>query len=141
MLLDGKKLALTIQQEIASQNFLRKPGIAFILVGNNPASQTYVRAKNKACHAVGFFSKTIELPTTIPEIDLLKEIEALNLDPNIDGILVQLPLPPHINEKKITSAIDPKKDVDGFHPINVGKMLLGEEGGFLPCTPPVFFFA
>ncbi len=138
MLLDGKKIAFEIQSEIASKVATlqeRKPGLAFILVGKNPASQTYVKAKNKACLAVGMVSKTIELPETIAEIDLLKQIDQLNLAPEIDGILVQLPLPGHIDEKKITAAIDPAKDVDGFHPVNVGKMLLGIEGGFLPCTP------
>lgn len=138
MILDGKKLALEIQGEIAQKVLslkIRKPGLAVILVGNNAASKTYVNAKNKACHAVGFYSQTIELPDTIAESDLLKQIELLNIDPMIDGILVQLPLPPHIDEKKITAAISPSKDVDGFHPLNVGKMLLGEEDGFLPCTP------
>lgn len=138
MLLDGKKLALTIQGEIREKVATlesRKPGLAFILVGDNPASLSYVKAKNKACHAVGIHSKTIELPKTIALIDLLKAIEKLNLDPQIDGILVQLPLPGHIDEKVVTASIDPKKDVDGFHPINVGKMLLGIDDGFLPCTP------
>ncbi len=138
MLLDGKKLANEIQGAIESKISAlvgRKPGLAVILVGENPASQSYVRSKNKACAAVGIVSTTITLPSTIAESDLLKEIEKLNQDPAVDGILVQLPLPRHIDEKIVTAFIDPKKDIDGFHPYNVGKMLLGEEGGFLPCTP------
>ena len=138
ILLDGKKIASEIQEEIAIKVAAlpgRKPGLAFILVGENPASQSYVKSKKKACAHVGIVSTLIELPSSISERDLLKQIERLNQDPQVDGILVQLPLPLHIDEKIVTAAIDPKKDVDGFHPINVGKMLLGEEGGFLPCTP------
>src|SRR5690554_1947865 len=138
MLLDGKKISEEIQAEIHKKVASlkgRKPGLAFLLVGDNPASKTYVKAKNKACGHVGIFSKTIELPASIAESDLIKQISAMNLDPTIDGILVQLPLPSHMDEKRVMESIDPKKDVDGFHPVNVGKMLLGEEGGFLPCTP------
>lgn len=137
-IIDGKKIAAEIHAEIeqkVAKLKSRKPGLAFILVGENPASQTYVRAKKKACAATGLASILIELPASIPARELLSQIEALNRDPSIDGILVQLPLPPHIDEKIVTSAIAPEKDVDGFHPFNVGKMLLGEEGGFLPCTP------
>lgn len=137
MLLDGKKLALSIQSDIASQvsKLSRKPGLAVLLVGNHPASQVYVKAKMKACHSVGILSQTLELPSGIAESDLLKQIDLLNRDPAVDGILVQLPLPQHIDETRVIAAISPEKDVDGFHPINVGKMLLGLEGGFLPCTP------
>lgn len=138
MLLDGKKTANEIQAEIekrVSSLKGRKPGLAFILVGENPASQSYVRSKKKACASVGIVSVTIELPSSIAESALLNQIDQLNRDPAIDGILVQLPLPKHIDEKLITAAIDPAKDVDGFHPMNVGKMLLGEEDCFLPCTP------
>lgn len=138
MLIDGKKIAAEITAEIekkVSQFTGRKPGLAFILVGENPASQSYVRSKKKACAQAGIVSTTIELPASIALSDLLKQIEGLNRNPEIDGILVQLPLPPHLDERLITAAIDPSKDVDGFHPLNVGKMLLGEEGGFLPCTP------
>jgi methylenetetrahydrofolate dehydrogenase (NADP+) / methenyltetrahydrofolate cyclohydrolase len=138
MLLDGKKLANEIQADIQIKVASlrgRKPGLAVILVGENPASQSYVKSKNKACAAVGILSTTLTLPSTIAESDLLKEIEKLNRDPAVDGILVQLPLPKHIDEKIVTAFIDPCKDIDGFHPLNVGKMLLGEEGGFLPCTP------
>ncbi len=138
ILIDGKKIASEIQAEIAQKVLKleeRKPGLAFILVGENPASQSYVRSKKKACAETGIASTTVELPASISESDLLKQIDRLNRDPNIDGILVQLPLPSHIDERAVTCAIDPKKDVDGFHPLNVGKMLLGEEDGFLPCTP------
>lgn len=138
MILDGKKIAAEIHAEIEQTVQAlkhRKPGLAFILVGENPASQSYVRSKKKACTATGIASLLIELPSSASQQQLLHEIERLNRDPTMDGILVQLPLPSHIDEKIITHAIDPTKDVDGFHPVNVGKMLLGEEGGFLPCTP------
>ena len=138
MLIDGKKIAAEIQADIAKKVAEiqgRKPGLAFILVGENGASQSYVRAKKKACASALIISTVIELPASIAETDLLKQIDQLNQSPRIDGILVQLPLPPPINEQIITASIDPAKDVDGFHPLNVGKMLLGEEGGFFPCTP------
>ncbi len=138
MIIDGKKIAATLTQDmtLAVQKMQgRKPHLAFILVGDNSASQTYVRAKKKACVATGITSSLLELPSTIAQDVLLMEIEKRNQDPTIDGILVQLPLPSHISEAAILYAIDPAKDVDGFHPLNVGKMLLGEESGFLPCTP------
>jgi methylenetetrahydrofolate dehydrogenase (NADP+)/methenyltetrahydrofolate cyclohydrolase len=138
LLIDGKKIAQEIQvclQEQVAALTGRKPGIAFVLVGDNPASQSYVRSKKKACAFVGIVSVVIELPGAIAESDLLKELDKLNRDLRIDGILVQLPLPPHIDEGVVTAAINPAKDVDGFHPVNVGKMLLGDESGFLPCTP------
>ncbi len=137
-LIDGKRIAAEIQEEIiqkVSQIQGRKPALAFILVGENPASLSYVRAKKKACSATGISSILIELSASISEGDLVKEIEKLNRNPEVDGILVQLPLPFHIQEQTITCAIDPEKDVDGFHPMNVGKMLIGDESGFLPCTP------
>jgi len=137
-LLDGKKVAHEIQESLKKKIGGiqgRKPGLAFILVGDHPPSQLYVQSKKKGCAFVGIFSTVLELPQKVAQSDLLKQIEELNRNPEIDGILVQLPLPPHIDEKRITAAIDPSKDVDGFHPINVGKMLLGEEDGFLPCTP------
>ena len=138
MILDGKKLALEIEAElkqIVQARQGQKPGLAFVLVGNNPASESYVKAKNSACKRIGILSKTVAFPHTIAESDLLKEIDLLNRSTEMSRILVQLPLPAHIDAEKITSAIDPNKDVDGFHPINVGKMLLGIDGGFLPCTP------
>jgi methylenetetrahydrofolate dehydrogenase (NADP+)/methenyltetrahydrofolate cyclohydrolase len=137
-LIDGTAIAQEILNKIAmaiSTLSKRKPGLAFILVGNNPASQTYIRMKKKRCKEVGMLSLDCELPSTITEEDLLKEIEKLNTNPAIDGILIQLPLPDHMNTMHIVSAIDPAKDVDGFHPLNVGKMLIGETDGFLPCTP------
>lgn len=137
-LIDGKKTAEKIQTEIAHQITQlkgRKPGLAFILVGENPASQTYVASKKKACASTGILSSLIALPETTSEEELLNEIEKLNCASHIDGILVQLPLPLHIDEKRVMLKIDPAKDVDGFHPLNVGKMLLGTDDGFLPCTP------
>ena len=138
MILDGKKIATEIQEEIKKKIHSlkgRPPGLGFILVGNNPASQSYVRSKRKACSITGMTSVLIELPEPTSEETLLEKIKHLNQDPKIDGILVQLPLPAHIDTQKVMLSIDPNKDVDGFHPINVGKMLLGQEGGFLPCTP------
>lgn len=137
-LIDGTAIAQEIQDKIAgtiSQLTHRKPGLAFILVGNNPASQSYIRMKKRRCEEVGILSFDRELPATISEADLLKEIDALNKNPQIDGILIQLPLPDHMDTMRIVSAVDPHKDVDGFHPFNVGKMLIGEPDGFLPCTP------
>jgi len=137
-LIDGSHIAKQIQTEVAkgiAHLTHRKPGLAFILVGNNAASQTYIRMKKKRCQEVGILSFDYELPQTVSEEDLLQEINRLNQDARVDGILVQLPLPPHIQSSRILSSIDPQKDVDGFHPLNVGKMLLGELDGFLPCTP------
>ncbi len=137
-LIDGKKIAREIQQEIAEkvvQIHKRKPGLAFILVGNHPASQTYVRAKQKACASTGIVSTLRSFPSSIKQNELIEQIHLLNQDETIDGILVQLPLPLHIHEWAIMTAIAPEKDVDGFHPINMGKLLLGDESGFLPCTP------
>lgn len=137
-ILDGKKLSLSLQEELQKKISLlkqRKPGLAFLLVGENPASETYVRMKQKACAFVGIHSFFKHFPAAVKESVLLKEIERYNQDPHVDGILVQMPLPEGIDAKKVMSAIDPSKDVDGFHPYNVGKMLLGEEDGFFPCTP------
>ncbi|MGA8164707.1 MAG: bifunctional methylenetetrahydrofolate dehydrogenase/methenyltetrahydrofolate cyclohydrolase FolD [Waddliaceae bacterium] len=138
MIIDGKKVAQDIQQEI--KEFVntcrgRQPCLAVILVGEDPPSKIYIRRKTQACEESGIRSIKIELPPETGEKKLLATIHSLNSDPKVDGILVQLPLPKHINPSAITSAIDPNKDVDGFHPINVGKMLLGESDGFLPCTP------
>jgi methylenetetrahydrofolate dehydrogenase (NADP+) / methenyltetrahydrofolate cyclohydrolase len=137
-LIDGTAIAKKIQDQVAyaiAHLSHRRPGLAFILVGDDPASQTYIRMKKKRCEEVGIISFDCLLPKTITEEQLLREIEKLNQNPAIDGILVQLPLPSPINTMQIMSAVDPNKDVDGFHPINVGKMLLGENSGFLPCTP------
>ncbi|MDH4320152.1 MAG: bifunctional 5,10-methylene-tetrahydrofolate dehydrogenase/5,10-methylene-tetrahydrofolate cyclohydrolase [Desulfobulbaceae bacterium] len=110
------------------------PGLVTILVGEDPASQSYVTAKNKTAHALGIYSEQKTLPADTTEADLLALVDQYNNDPKINGILVQLPLPKHINEAKVLYAINPDKDVDGFHPVNVGKMVLGEQC-FLPCTP------
>ena len=110
------------------------PGLVTILVGEDPASQSYVSAKNKTAHALGIHSEQNTLPVDTSEEDLLALVDKYNKDPKINGILVQLPLPKHINEANVLYAIDPNKDVDGFHPVNVGKMVLGEQC-FLPCTP------
>jgi methylenetetrahydrofolate dehydrogenase (NADP+)/methenyltetrahydrofolate cyclohydrolase len=110
------------------------PGLVTILVGEDPASQSYVAAKNKTAHALGIHSEQVTLAADTSEADLLALVDKFNKDPKIHGILVQLPLPKHINEANVLYAINPDKDVDGFHPVNVGKMVLGEQC-FLPCTP------
>lgn len=138
MIIDGKKIAEEIQQEIKEtiqQLSTRSPCLAVVLVGNHPPSQIYVNRKTQACEAVGIRSLKLELPAEIAEIELLAKIKELNENPEVDGILVQLPLPFHINPTHITHFISPEKDVDGFNPYNVGKMLIGETDGFLPCTP------
>ena len=139
-ILDGKKTSLTIQQELAQMvkekvgKGLKRPHLAAILVGDDGPSQTYVNAKVKACDRIGFKSTLIKLESTISEDKLLNKIHNLNVDHDVDGFFVQLPLPDHIDESKVTLAIDPKKDVDGFHPMNVGNMTLGLPA-FLPATP------
>jgi methylenetetrahydrofolate dehydrogenase (NADP+)/methenyltetrahydrofolate cyclohydrolase len=139
-ILDGKKAAQAIKSElkieVAELNVDGKkiPHLAAILVGKNGASETYVAAKVKACEEVGFMSTLIRLEADISEMRLLDAVENLNNDPDVDGILVQLPLPKHISDEKVINAIDPDKDVDGFHPVNVGKMLQGV-ATFIPATP------
>ena len=139
-ILDGKKTSLKIQQELAQMvkekvgKGLKRPHLAAILVGDDGPSQTYVNAKVKACDRIGFKSTLIKLESTISEDKLLNKIHHLNVDHDVDGFIVQLPLPDHIDESKVTLAIDPKKDVDGFHPMNVGNMTLGLPA-FLPATP------
>ena len=138
--IDGKQLAANLRGEIAAGVAALKaekgvtPGLAVVLVGENPASVSYVTAKEKACAEAGMYSREIRLPATIAEQELLDQIAALNKDHAIHGILVQLPLPKGFDEKKVIDAIAPEKDVDGFTPVNVGKMLIGETC-FLPCTP------
>ena len=140
ILLDGKKTANDIAKEIAIEvssllsNGGKKPHLAAILVGGDGASETYVNAKVKACERVGFESTLIRLDTTVSESHLLAEIEKINSNPDIDGLIVQLPLPSHIDEMKVTQAIDPTKDVDGFHPQNIGRMALNLPT-YLPATP------
>jgi len=139
-LIDGRKLAADLRAEIAAGVAALKaekgvtPGLAVILVGENPASVSYVTAKEKACAEAGMLSREIRLPATAAEQELLDRIAALNDDPAIHGILVQLPLPKGFDEQKVINAIAPEKDVDGFTPVNVGKMLIGARC-FLPCTP------
>jgi methylenetetrahydrofolate dehydrogenase (NADP+)/methenyltetrahydrofolate cyclohydrolase len=134
-IIDGKKIASEILEDLKKEiERSQKPGLAFILVGENTASKTYVKMKKIACEKVGIRSFDFEFEN-ITEKALIELIEKLNRDKKVDGILVQMPLPAHINPVSIINAIDPKKDVDGFHPLNMGKLLLGEEDGFLPCTP------
>lgn len=140
-IIDGKALSEKILREIEQEHSElekkvgRKAGLAVIIVGENSASQIYVRNKIKACERVGFYSETIRLDENITEENLLSEIKKLNNNSNVDGILVQLPLPEHIDELNIVNAISAEKDVDGFHTTNIGKMMIGDESGFLPCTP------
>lgn len=137
-LLDGKRIAAEIQTEIKAKitEFAgRSPCLVVILVGKNSASEIYIKRKRRACEEVGLQSIYRHFPPEIAERDLLKQIHLYNEDPNIDGILVQLPLPPHIRPQQVTMSINPDKDVDGFHPINMGKLLTGETDGFVPCTP------
>lgn len=139
-LIKGKEIAAQIREEIKLDIDKLKaekgisPGLVTILVGENPASESYVRAKQKASHDLGFYSIQENQSADISESDLLALIAKYNADDKIHGILVQLPLPKHINEGKVLYAIDPDKDVDGFHPVNVGRMVVGEPA-FLPCTP------
>lgn len=139
-ILDGLKLSKQIKQEIKEEvaqyvnKSFRPPHLSAVLVGNNGASITYVDNKIKDCHAVGFRSSLVKLPGNINESELLQEIKKLNEDKDLDGFIVQLPLPDHIDQEKIIMAIDPEKDVDGFHPQNFGKMALEMES-FLPATP------
>ena len=139
-LIDGKQLAANLRGEIAAGVAALKnekgvtPGLAVILVGDNPASVSYVTAKEKACREAGMYSREIRLPAETPEQVVVETVKALNADPAIHGILVQLPLPKGISEKKVVDAIAAEKDVDGFTPVNVGRMLIGEDC-FLPCTP------
>ncbi|MFF3101932.1 bifunctional methylenetetrahydrofolate dehydrogenase/methenyltetrahydrofolate cyclohydrolase FolD [Viridibacillus arvi] len=138
-LINGKEIGDLIRQSIQQEvNDLKEqgitPGLAVILVGDNPASKTYVSNKQKSCEQMGIYSELIELSEEISEETLLSEIDKLNADPAIDGILVQLPLPKHIDEQNVIAAISPEKDVDGFHPESVGKMILGQPT-YLPCTP------
>src|SRR5258705_1549765 len=140
ILIDGKKTSEEIQLEIAADVAAIKssggkvPHLAAVLVGNNPASETYVNGKVKACEKVGFISSLIRMDASISENDLLQKISELNNDADVDGFIIQLPLPKHINVQKITEAVLPAKDVDGFHPVNSGKMLQNIPC-YLPATP------
>ena len=140
VIIDGKHVSSVIRSRIAKEiiDFQSEsgiiPGLAVVIVGDNPASMVYVRNKKRACEEVGVNSYEIALPADITEDELLERVRQLNADENVHGILVQLPLPKHINEEAIINAIDPAKDVDAFHPSNVGKIMIGNYS-FLPCTP------
>jgi methylenetetrahydrofolate dehydrogenase (NADP+)/methenyltetrahydrofolate cyclohydrolase len=139
-ILDGTVIAQTIRSEVAAEVQRlsasgRKPGLAAVLVGDNPASAVYVRSKGKACEEAGMHSVTLRLPASTTEDELLETVHRLNADLQIHGILVQLPLPKQINAEKILRRIDPTKDVDGFHPVNVGKLVVGDKTAFRPATP------
>jgi methylenetetrahydrofolate dehydrogenase (NADP+)/methenyltetrahydrofolate cyclohydrolase len=140
-IISGKEIAQTIRGETAARVAALKekhdfvPGLATVLVGEDPASQSYVGMKNKTAKEMGIYSRQLTLDADTPEDELLGLVEGLNADPDINGILVQLPLPKHIDESKILLAIDPAKDVDGFHPVNVGKLSTGETEVLAPCTP------
>lgn len=136
--INGKHISKQVRDQIrqtVSQLPGRKPCLAVILVGQNPASEIYVKRKVKACEEAGMTSILRNLPDTTSQSSLIQEVENLNNDDTVDGILVQLPLPPSINPDLIAQTIHPKKDVDGFHPVNLGKLLIGESDGFVPCTP------
>ena len=140
-IIDGKKIAADVNRETAmevaaiSKEFGTRPGLAVVLVGDDPASKVYVSSKVKRCEELGIYSKKIVLPRETRQEELLKVIAGLNADPQIHGILVQSPVPPQIDEQAVVNAIDPDKDVDCFHARNVGRLLLGDFSGFLPCTP------
>lgn len=139
-LIDGRAIAADVHSETLrrAQELQRRgiqPGIVFVRVGEDPASQVYVGMKERKARELGIRSKTLVLPEATSQADLLALIDRLNADPSWHGILVQAPLPRHIDQAVIYAAVDPRKDVDGFHPINVGRLLLGDEGGFMPCTP------
>jgi methylenetetrahydrofolate dehydrogenase (NADP+)/methenyltetrahydrofolate cyclohydrolase len=139
-IIDGRAIAAQIQRELAGRIAALKArgiqaGLAFVRVGEDPASRVYVGRKEKACAELGIFSETHVLPEATSEDELLALLKKLNADSRLHGILVQTPLPKHIRESVVSSAVLPQKDVDGFHPVNVGKLLLGDPGGFQPCTP------
>jgi methylenetetrahydrofolate dehydrogenase (NADP+)/methenyltetrahydrofolate cyclohydrolase len=139
-LIDGRAIAKKIRADVAERVKKLaahgvKPGLAVVLVGDDPASAVYVSAKGKATEEAGMYSQTIRLPANTAQSELLARVDALNADPRIHGILVQMPLPKQIDPDTVIRRIQPTKDVDGFHPINVGKMLVGERDGFIPCTP------
>ena len=139
-IIDGTAIADQVLEECAAQISELKsrgktPGLAVVLVGDNPASRSYVRAKDRTCQKIGMHSVKLELPAETTQAELLKVVAQLNQDPAIHGILVQSPPPKHIDEQAVILAIDPAKDVDGFHPVNVGKLAIGDPSGFVPCTP------
>ena len=138
-IIDGKQVAADMRAELKGEVAKLKeagivPGLAVVLVGEDPASKSYVTAKERACEELGIYSNDNRLPADTGQAELMALVDKLNKDPKINGILVQLPLPKHLDESEVLLAIDPAKDVDGFHPVNVGKMVVGEKA-FLPCTP------
>jgi methylenetetrahydrofolate dehydrogenase (NADP+)/methenyltetrahydrofolate cyclohydrolase len=138
-IIDGKQIAQEIRAELTKEVAELKekgivPGLGVVLVGEDPASQSYVTAKEKACADIGLHSDDNRLPVDTTQEELIALVKKMNADPKINGILVQLPLPRHLDEAEVLMTIDPAKDVDGFHPVNVGKMMVGEKA-FLPCTP------
>ena len=139
-LIDGRAIAAKVRAEAAARARKLagrgvKPGLAVVLVGEDPASVVYTTSKSKAAEEAGMYSLNLKLPVEISQDELLSRVDRLNADPKIHGILVQMPLPKHIDPDAVIRRIDPYKDVDGFHPVNVGKMLIGEKDGFIPCTP------
>jgi methylenetetrahydrofolate dehydrogenase (NADP+) / methenyltetrahydrofolate cyclohydrolase len=138
--LDGAPIANAIRAEVAEQvkryrERGQQPGLAVVIVGENPASQVYVKAKGKACEEAGMHSETVRLPQAASETELLAVVDRLNADPRIHGFLVQLPLPAHINGERVLNRVNPAKDVDGFHPVNVGKLVIGDPTALRPATP------
>ena len=139
-ILNGKEIAAEVlagcreKAEILQSRGVT-PGLAVVIVGDDPASHVYVNSKVKTCGELGIHSRKIELPTETTQEEVLQEVRDLNEDPAIHGILVQSPPPPHINEEEIIRLLDPRKDVDGFHPVNAGKLVMEDESGFVPCTP------
>jgi methylenetetrahydrofolate dehydrogenase (NADP+)/methenyltetrahydrofolate cyclohydrolase len=138
-IIDGKQVAANMRAELKEEVTKLKekgivPGLGVVLVGEDPASKSYVTAKERTCEEIGIYSDDNRLPADTSQENLMALVDKLNKDPKIHGILVQLPLPDHLNEAEVLLAIDPAKDVDGFHPVNVGKMMIGEKA-FLPCTP------
>src|SRR5690554_7360973 len=140
--IDGKKIAEQIREDLKVKALSlkdegRAPGLAVVMVGDNPASRTYVRMKEKAAEKLGVYSRVDHLKKEVPETELLELIDKLNNDKKIDGILVQLPLPEHINTERVIEAIKPEKDVDGFHPLNTGRLFSGQQTSlrFEACTP------
>ena len=139
-LIDGAAIGKLVREDVAREVARLKtlgviPGLSVILVGDDPASAVYVRSKGKACEEAGMRGETIRLPADTSEAHLLEQVDALNNDSRVHGILVQMPLPKHMSADKVIRRIKPEKDVDGFHPVNVGKLSIGERDGFVPCTP------
>ena len=140
-IIDGTRIGRELRADVAAEvERLRAaagvvPGLAVVLVGNDPASEVYVRSKTRACHAAGMNDRLIHLRDDVSSDELFGVIDGLNADPAVHGILVQLPLPPHINPKSVLERVDPAKDVDGFHPLNVGRAFVGDPAGFVPATP------